>query len=59
MLGGTARSGAWLHDGDLLLAITGQGLMRVPAAGGAFREAPGFHSGDVSRAPDRQHRCLR
>jgi Tol biopolymer transport system component len=39
-------SGVWLKEGDLLLAIGGKGLMRVPATGGALREAPGFTSDD-------------
>jgi Tol biopolymer transport system component len=38
------RSGVWLADGDLLLAVTGQGLMRVPATGGSLRPANGFAS---------------
>ena len=37
-------SGVWLPDGDLLLAVTGEGLMRVPATGGALRPADGFAS---------------
>jgi Tol biopolymer transport system component len=40
------NSGVWLKDGDLLLAIAGKGLMRVPAAGGALRDASGFTSDD-------------
>ncbi len=36
------RSGVWLKDGDLLLAIPGEGLMRVPATGGSLRPASGF-----------------
>jgi len=36
------RSGVWLKDGDLLLAMPGEGLMRVPAAGGSLRPANGF-----------------
>jgi Tol biopolymer transport system component/aminoglycoside phosphotransferase (APT) family kinase protein len=36
------RSGLWLPDGDLLLVIPGQGLMRVPATGGTPRPASGF-----------------
>jgi Tol biopolymer transport system component len=36
------RSGVWLKDGDLLLAIPDQGLMRVPATGGSPRPASGF-----------------
>ena len=39
-----ARSGVWLRDGDLLLAVTGEGLQRVPAAGGSLRPANGFAS---------------
>ncbi len=38
------RSGVWLKDGDLLLVIAGEGLMRVPAAGGSPRPASGFTS---------------
>jgi len=38
------RSGVWLADGDILLAVTGQGLMRVPATGGSLRPANGFTS---------------
>ena len=40
------NSGAWLKDGDMLLAIGGKGLMRVPATGGALRDAQGFTSDD-------------
>jgi Tol biopolymer transport system component len=36
------RSGVWLRDGELLLAIPGVGLMRVPATGGSLRPATGF-----------------
>ncbi len=38
------RSGVWLADGDILLAVTGEGLMRVPATGGSLRPANGFAS---------------
>jgi hypothetical protein len=38
------HSGVWLADGDILLAVTGQGLMRVPATGGSLRPAAGFAS---------------
>ena len=34
----------WLADGDILLAVTGEGLMRVPATGGSLRPANGFTS---------------
>ncbi len=37
-------SGAWLADGDILLAMTGKGLMRVPGTGGSLRPASGFTS---------------
>lgn len=37
-----AAGGAWLGDGDLLLAVSGQGFMRVPASGGSLRTAGGF-----------------
>jgi eukaryotic-like serine/threonine-protein kinase len=37
-------TGVWLADGDLLLAIPGQGLMRVPAAGGSLRAVAGFNA---------------
>ncbi len=38
------RAGVWLRDGDLLLAVAGQGLVRVPATGGPLRAAKGFAS---------------
>jgi Tol biopolymer transport system component/tRNA A-37 threonylcarbamoyl transferase component Bud32 len=38
------RSGVWLADNDLLLSMTGGGLMRVPATGGSLRPANGFTS---------------
>jgi Tol biopolymer transport system component len=38
------RSGVWLADNDLLLAVIGGGLMRVPASGGSLRPANGFTS---------------
>jgi len=44
VVAGSPRAGVWLHDGDLLLAVTGEGLLRVPAAGGSFRPAQGFTS---------------
>lgn len=37
-------SGVWLAGGDILLAVTGEGLLRVPATGGALRPANGFTS---------------
>jgi hypothetical protein len=38
------RSAVWLADGDILMAVTGEGLLRVPATGGALRPANGFTS---------------
>jgi Tol biopolymer transport system component len=38
------RSGVWLADGDILLALEGEGLMRVAATGGSLRPADGFTS---------------
>ncbi len=40
------RSGVWLKDGDLLLALQGRGLMRVSATGGVLHDAAGFTSED-------------
>ena len=40
------KSGVWLNDGDMLLAIGGKGLMRVSATGGALRDVRGFTSDD-------------
>jgi Tol biopolymer transport system component len=37
-------SGVWMADGDLLLAVAGEGLVRVPATGGALRPVNGFTS---------------
>jgi len=44
VVAGTPRAGAWLHDGDLLLALTAEGLVRVPATGGSVRQVRGFTS---------------
>lgn len=38
------RSGVWLADGDILLAVAGEGFLRVSAAGGSLRPANGFTS---------------
>ena len=43
-------SAVWLGDGDILLAHTGQGLMRVPVVGGSLRAVSGLAS-DAMRAP--------